>query len=152
MSLRTALTTTFATALASALATALLGGAAWAAPAAEPPGTITTASTGLVYQVVKEGSGPSPQASDVVRVHYRGTLMDGKEFDSSYSRGKPAEFPLNRVIKCWTEGVQRMKVGGTAKLTCPPAIAYGDRGAGGVIPPNATLKFEIELLGILPAR
>lgn len=143
MSLRTALTTT--------LTTVLLSATALAAHAAES-GTTTTAATGLVYQVVKEGTGPSPQASDVVRVHYRGTLMDGKEFDSSYSRGKPAEFPLNRVIKCWTEGVQRMKVGGTAKLTCPPAIAYGDRGAGGVIPPGATLKFEIELLGILPAR
>jgi len=155
MSLRTALTTAFTTAFTTATTTAitaaLLSAAALAAHAAEP-GATTTAASGLVYQVVKEGTGPSPQASDVVRVHYRGTLMDGKEFDSSYSRGKPAEFPLNRVIKCWTEGVQRMKVGGSAKLTCPPAIAYGDRGAGGVIPPGATLKFEIELLGILPAR
>jgi FKBP-type peptidyl-prolyl cis-trans isomerase FkpA len=81
-------------------------------------------------------------------VHYRGTFADGKEFDSSYARGQPAEFPLDRVIKCWTEGVQRMQIGGKAKLTCPPAIAYGDRGAGSVIPPGATLQFEVELLGI----
>jgi FKBP-type peptidyl-prolyl cis-trans isomerase FkpA len=82
-------------------------------------------------------------------VHYRGTFPDGKEFDSSYKRGEPIEFPLNGVIKCWTEGVQKMKVGGKAKLTCPASIAYGERGAGGgVIPPNATLQFEVELLGI----
>ena len=81
-------------------------------------------------------------------MHYRGTLPDGREFDSSYKRGEPASFPLDRVIKCWTEGVQRMKVGGKARLTCPSAIAYGERGAGGVIPPNATLHFEVELLGI----
>jgi FKBP-type peptidyl-prolyl cis-trans isomerase FkpA len=83
-----------------------------------------------------------------VKVNYRGTLADGTEFDSSYRRGQPAEFPLNRVIPCWTEGLQRMKAGGKAKLTCPPAIAYGSRGAGGVIPPNATLTFEVELLAI----
>jgi FKBP-type peptidyl-prolyl cis-trans isomerase FkpA len=109
----------------------------------------TTSSTGLVYRVVKEGTGPSPTATDVVKVHYRGTLTNGTEFDSSYKRGSPAEFPLNRVIKCWTEGVQKMKVGGKAQLTCPPAIAYGERGTpGGPIPPNATLNFEVELLGI----
>jgi FKBP-type peptidyl-prolyl cis-trans isomerase FkpA len=85
-------------------------------------------------------------------VHYRGTFPDGKEFDSSYKRGEPIEFPLNRVIRCWTEGVQKMKVGGKAKLTCPPEIAYGERGAGGAIPPNATLQFEVELLAISPAR
>jgi len=84
----------------------------------------------------------------VVKVHYRGTFPDGKEFDSSYKRGEPTEFPLNGVIPCWTEGVQLMKAGGKAKLTCPPAIAYGTRGAGGVIPPNATLNFEIELISI----
>ena len=109
----------------------------------------TTTDSGLVYRALKDGTGPSPKASDVVRVHYKGTFPDGKEFDSSYSRGKPAEFPLDRVIKCWTEGVQRMKVGGKARLTCPSAIAYGERGAGGVIPPNATLQFEVELLGIV---
>lgn len=119
-----------------------------AAQAAQTAGAQTLPS-GLVYQSLKEGTGPSPAATDTVRVHYRGTLPDsGKEFDSSYSRGQPAEFPLNRVIPCWTEGVQKMKVGGKAKLVCPPAIAYGSRGAGGVIPPNATLHFEVELLGI----
>src|SRR5688572_6919820 len=118
-----------------------------ATKAAKEPGAEVTAS-GLVYRSLKEGTGPKPQATDRVRVHYRGTFPDGKEFDSSYSRGEPAEFPLDRVIKCWTEGVQKLKVGGKAKLTCPPAIAYGERGAGGVIPPNATLQFEVELLGI----
>jgi FKBP-type peptidyl-prolyl cis-trans isomerase FkpA len=117
-------------------------------PALAQPGTTVTTQSGLVMQTVTEGSGASPAASDVVRVHYRGTLASGKEFDSSYGRGQPAEFPLNRVIPCWTEGVQKMKVGGKAKLTCPPAIAYGSRGAGGVIPPDATLTFEVELLGI----
>ena len=111
--------------------------------------TPAPAASGLVYESVKEGTGPSPAATDVVKVHYRGTLVDGgKEFDSSHKRGEPAEFPLNRVIPCWTEGLQKMKVGGKAKLTCPPAIAYGARGAAGVIPPNATLNFEVELLGI----
>lgn len=115
--------------------------------AQQPPAPVTTAS-GLVYQSLQEGSGASPAATDTVRVHYRGILMDGREFDSSYKRGQPTEFPLNRVIPCWTEGVQRMKPGGKARLTCPPAIAYGERGAGGVIPPNATLQFEIELLSV----
>ena len=81
-------------------------------------------------------------------MHYRGTLVDGTEFDSSITRGQPAEFPLNGVIKCWTDGLQKMKVGGKAKLTCPPSIAYGERGAGSAVPPNATLHFEVELLGI----
>jgi FKBP-type peptidyl-prolyl cis-trans isomerase FkpA len=81
-------------------------------------------------------------------VHYKGTFADGREFDSSYKRNEPTSFPLNRVIPCWTEGVGMMKVGGKAKLTCPAAIAYGSRGAGGVIPPNTTLLFEVELLGI----
>jgi FKBP-type peptidyl-prolyl cis-trans isomerase FkpA len=115
-------------------------------------GERTTTDSGLVYESVKEGGGPRPTATDVVRVHYRGTFPDGREFDSSYGRGEPAEFPLNRVIPCWTEGVQRMKVGGKAKLTCPPAIAYGTRGAGGVIPPNATLNFDVELLSITSGR
>jgi FKBP-type peptidyl-prolyl cis-trans isomerase FkpA len=109
------------------------------------------AGSGLVYKSVKDGKGASPQATDVVRVHYRGTFPDGKEFDSSYKRGEPAEFPLNRVIKCWTEGVQKMKVGGKAKLVCPPGIAYGENGRP-PIPPNATLHFEIELLGIVAQR
>ena len=110
-------------------------------------GPVTTKS-GLVYQSLKEGTGASPAATDTVNVHYRGTLADGREFDSSHKRGQPAEFPLNRVIPCWTEGVQMMKPGGKARLTCPPAIAYGERGAGSVIPPNATLQFEIELLSV----
>ena len=114
---------------------------------AKEAGAVVTA-TGLVYRSLKDGSGASPLASDTVKVHYRGTFPDGKEFDSSYKRGEPIEFPLNGVVKCWTEGVQRMKVGGKAKLTCPPAIAYGERGAGRTIPPNATLLFEVELLGI----
>ena len=118
-----------------------------AALAAKEPGAVVTPS-GLVYRSLTEGKGASPAAADRVKVHYKGTLPDGTEFDSSYARNAPAEFPLNRVIPCWTEGVQKMKVGGKAKLTCPPGIAYGSRGAGGVIPPNATLHFEVELLGI----
>ena len=118
-----------------------------AAKAAKEPGAVVTAS-GLVYKSIKDGSGASPKATDTVKVHYKGTFPDGKEFDSSYKTGQPAEFPLNGVIKCWTEGVQMMKTGGKARLTCPAAIAYGERGAGGVIPPNATLVFEIELLGV----
>ncbi len=117
------------------------------AKAAAERGAVVT-DTGLVYRSLKDGQGASPGAADTVRVHYRGTFPDGREFDSSLKRGQPIEFPLNRVIKCWTEGVQRMKVGGKAKLTCPASIAYGDRGAGGVIPPGATLLFEVELLGI----
>ena len=114
---------------------------------AQQPAAVTSKS-GLVYQSLKEGAGASPAATDVVKVHYRGTLPDGKEFDSSYKRGEPTEFPLNAVIPCWTEGVAKMKPGGKAKLTCPPAIAYGERGAGGVIPPNATLNFEVELVSV----
>ena len=117
--------------------------------AAAEKGAVKTPS-GMVYRALTEGSGASPKETDIVRVHYKGTFPDGKEFDSSYKRGQPTEFPLNRVIKCWTEGVQRMKVGGKAKLTCPPSLAYGDKGAGGTIPPNATLQFEVELLAIKP--
>ena len=136
-------------ALAATLATLT---ASWAADAvseasAKEAGAVVTAS-GLVYRSLKDGTGASPLASDKVKVHYRGTFPDGKEFDSSYKRNEATEFPLSGVIKCWTEGVQRMKVGGKAKLTCPASIAYGERGAGGVIPPNATLLFEVELLGI----
>ena len=117
-----------------------------AAAAAEPGAEVKP--SGLVFRVLKPGNGASPAATDTVKVHYRGTFPDGREFDSSHKNGGPIEFPLNRVIKCWTEGVQRMKVGGKAKLTCPPTIAYGERGAGNVIPPNATLHFEVELLAI----
>ena len=115
--------------------------------AAPAQGPVTTKS-GLVYQSIKEGTGAAPVATDTVKVHYRGTFQDGKEFDSSYKRGEPTEFQLNRVIPCWTEGVQLMKPGGKAKLTCPAAIAYGSRGAGGVIPPNSILDFEIELVSV----
>ncbi|HEY4068530.1 MAG TPA: FKBP-type peptidyl-prolyl cis-trans isomerase [Burkholderiaceae bacterium] len=115
--------------------------------ASKEKGAIVSPS-GLVYVPLRAGTGPSPVASDVVKVHYRGTLANGKEFDSSYARNEPAQFPLSGVIPCWTEGVQKMKVGGKAKLVCPPAIAYGSRGAGGVIPPDATLQFEVELLEI----
>ena len=118
------------------------------ARAAAEKGAVVTES-GLVFLSLKDGKGANPTATDTVKVHYRGTFTDGREFDSSYKRGEPASFPLNRVIKCWTEGVQRIKVGGKARLTCPSAIAYGERGAGGgEIPPNATLQFEVELLGI----
>ena len=117
------------------------------AVSAKEAGAIVTKS-GLVYRSLKDGTGSSPAATDKVKVHYKDTFPDGKEFDSSYKRNEPTEFPLNRVIGCWTEGVQLMKVGGKAKLTCPASIAYGERGAGGVIPPNATLVFEVELLAI----
>ena len=123
------------------------------APASAPSsagGDVKTAS-GLVYHEMRAGTGGSPSASDTVKVNYRGTLTNGTEFDSSYKRNEPATFPLNRVIPCWTEGVQLMKVGGKAQLTCPAAIAYGEAGSPPVIPPNSTLIFEIELLGIGPA-
>jgi len=137
--------------VAALLALSLFGAAqaqdAAIAAAAKEPGAKTTAS-GLVFRSLKDGTGGSPVAADTVRVHYRGTLTDGKEFDSSYSRGQPAEFPLGRVIPCWTEGLQLMKVGGKAKLTCPSGIAYGARAMGDLIPANSTLVFEVELLGI----
>ena len=113
------------------------------------PGAAATPPA-LTYKSLREGTGASPTAADTVKVNYRGTLVDGTEFDSSYKRNEPATFPLGRVIPCWTQGVQRMKVGGKAELVCPPELAYGDRGAGGVIPPKATLRFEIELLEINP--
>ena len=112
---------------------------------------VKTTPTGLQYKIVKEGTGKSPKATDTVLVHYRGTLLDGTEFDSSYKRNEPAEFPLSRVIPCWTEGVQRMKVGGKSRLVCPSEIAYGEAGSPPVIPGGATLVFEIELLAI-PGR
>ena len=118
------------------------------AAAAKEPGAVVTAS-GIVVKSIKEGSGASPKATDVVKVNYRGTFVNGKVFDASATHGGPISFPLNRVIPCWTEGVQKLKVGGKAKLTCPSALAYGPRGAGGgEIPPNSTLVFEVELVGI----
>jgi FKBP-type peptidyl-prolyl cis-trans isomerase FkpA len=107
-----------------------------------------TTPSGIVFQSIQAGSGPTPKATDTVKVHYRGTFPDGREFDSSYKRGEPATFALNRVIPCWTEAVQMMRPGGKARVTCPPELAYGARGAGGVIPPNATLVFDIELVAI----
>ncbi|MHB1199471.1 MAG: FKBP-type peptidyl-prolyl cis-trans isomerase [Polaromonas sp.] len=124
------------------LAVAALASSALAAAPAE------TLPSGVKVVHTVEGTGAQPKASDTVRVNYRGTLADGKEFDSSYQRGKPASFPLSRVVPCWTEGLQKIRVGGKATLTCPPATAYGERGAGGVVPPNATLTFEVELLAI----
>lgn len=106
-------------------------------------------ASGLVYIPVKEGAGAQPKETDTVKVHYTGTLVDGKVFDSSVKRGQPAEFPLNQVIKCWTEGVAKMKVGGKAKLVCPSSIAYGDEGRPPTIPGGATLVFEVELLDIV---
>ncbi len=114
--------------------------------AAKEKGAVKTAS-GMVYQSLKDGSGKSPKASNTVEVNYRGTLTNGKEFDSSYKRNQSISFPLTGVIPCWTEGVQLMKVGGKAKLICPPELAYGARGQGPV-PANATLIFEVELLAI----
>ena len=107
-----------------------------------------TLASGVVITHTVLGTGAMPTAADRVKVHYRGTLMDGTEFDSSYKRNQPAVFPLSQVIRCWTQGVQKMKVGGKAKLVCPAATAYGDRGAGGMVPPNATLNFDVELLAI----
>ena len=115
--------------------------------AAKEAGAVKTAS-GLVYRTITPGHGPSPKATDKVSVHYTGTLTNGKVFDSSVQRGQPAEFQLNQVIPCWTEGVQKMKVGEKARLVCPPELAYGDRGAGPDIGPGATLVFDVELLAI----
>jgi FKBP-type peptidyl-prolyl cis-trans isomerase FkpA len=124
--------------------------AAYLAKCAAEPGAVKTDS-GLVYREVKAGTGASPKATDTVKVHYRGTLVNGTEFDSSYKRNEPAQFPLNGVIKCWTEGVQRMKVGGKSTLVCPSDLAYGDQGRPS-IPGGATLTFDIELLDIVPAK
>jgi FKBP-type peptidyl-prolyl cis-trans isomerase FkpA len=140
--------------LAATLATAFtLAGSAHAAGdplklAASEKGAVVSES-GLVFLSLRDGQGANPTATDTVKVNYRGTFTDGREFDSSYKRGEPVSFPLNRVIKCWTEGVQKIKVGGKAKLTCPSAIAYGEKGAGGgEIPGGATLVFEVELLAV----
>ena len=124
-----------------------LAGKEFLEKAAKEKGAIKTAS-GMVYAALVEGKGDSPKASDIVNVNYRGTLIDGKEFDSSYKRGKPLEFKLDNVIKCWTEGVQMMKPGGKARLVCPANLAYGDNGAGEMILPGATLNFEVELLEV----
>jgi FKBP-type peptidyl-prolyl cis-trans isomerase FkpA len=109
----------------------VLAGCSSAAFAADPQ----TLPSGVVVETLTPGAGASPKASDTVTVHYRGTLASGTEFDSSYKRGQPASFPLTRVIPCWTEGMQKIQIGGKARLTCPPQTAYGASGAGGVIPP-----------------
>jgi FKBP-type peptidyl-prolyl cis-trans isomerase FkpA len=111
-------------------------------------GATETLPSGVKIVHTAVGQGAQPTAANTVRVHYRGTLANGQEFDSSFKRNAPASFPLGRVIPCWTEGLQKMKVGGKATLSCPPSTAYGERGAGGVIPPNATLSFDVELLAI----
>jgi FKBP-type peptidyl-prolyl cis-trans isomerase FklB len=112
---------------------------------------VKTTTSGLQYKVLKEGNGAPPKETDSVVVNYRGTLIDGTEFDSSYKRGQPATFPVNQVIKGWTEALQLMKPGSKYELFIPPNLAYGERGAGGDIGPNATLKFEVELLSVKPA-
>jgi FKBP-type peptidyl-prolyl cis-trans isomerase FkpA len=106
----------------------------------------TKLESGVVIRTITAGNGPSPAAEDVVKVHYEGKLIDGTVFDSSVKRGEPAEFPLNRVVPCWTEALQKMKKGEKAQVVCPSEVAYGERGAPPNIPPGATLSFEVELL------
>ncbi|WP_199181268.1 FKBP-type peptidyl-prolyl cis-trans isomerase [Chromobacterium alticapitis] len=127
---------------ATAVALLMLGAAAHAAPAAQ------ALPSGVKIEILKEGKGAKPKQTDTVKVNYRGTFKDGKEFDSSYKNGGPISFPLNRVIPCWTQGVSELAVGSKAKLFCPAATAYGSRGAPGAIPPNTDLYFEVELLEI----
>lgn len=119
------------------------------ATATAQAGTPEKTASGLIYESLKDGGGEKATPDATVQVHYRGTLANGTEFDSSFKRGQPATFPLNRVIPCWTEGVAKMKEGGKAKLICPPNIAYGSRGAGAAVPPDATLTFEVELIKVL---
>ena len=133
--------------LATVLVSCSSGPEDYLSKAAAEPGAVKT-SSGLVYRELRPGTGASPRPTDVVQVHYRGTRVDGKEFDSSYRAGQPLKFPLNGVIPCWTEGVQKMKVGGKSQLVCPASIAYGERGAPPDIPGGATLIFEVELLSI----
>jgi FKBP-type peptidyl-prolyl cis-trans isomerase len=123
-------------------------GASYLDKMSKEKGAVKTESGAIVIPV-KDGTGATPAATDKVKVHYTGTLVDGKEFDSSRKRGEPAEFPLNGVIKCWTEALQKMKVGGRAKVVCPSAIAYGEQGRPPVIPGNAVLTFDVELLDIV---
>jgi len=128
------------------LAAALLTLAALPVHAAAP--APETLSSGVKIERYREGTGTSPTLTDKVRVHYQGTLTNGREFDSSYGRGKPAEFPVNGVIPCWTEVLQLMKPGGAARISCPPETAYGERGIPGLIPPHSTLNFVVELLEV----
>ena len=124
-------------------------GATFLAKAASEKGATKTES-GIVITTIKPGTGAVPKATDTVKVHYHGTLADGTVFDSSIKRGEPATFPLNKVIKCWTEGVQQIKVGGKSRLVCPSNLAYGDGGSPPIIKPGSTLVFEVELLEIVP--
>ena len=124
-------------------------GNAYLAKAAAEPGATKTGS-GIVIKQLKAGTGAAPKATDTVKVHYHGTLINGDVFDSSVQRGEPATFPLNQVIPCWTEAVQTMKVGGKSRIVCPASLAYGDRGSPPNILPGSTLIFEVELLGIEP--
>ncbi|HEX9242235.1 MAG TPA: FKBP-type peptidyl-prolyl cis-trans isomerase [Anaeromyxobacter sp.] len=123
-------------------------GAEFAEKAAKEKGAVKTES-GLVYRSLKDGTGEKPLTTSTVKVNYKGTFIDGTVFDASDKHGGPATFPLNGVIRCWTEGVAMMKVGGKAQLVCPPRIAYGEQGAPGAVPPNSTLVFEVELLGVV---
>lgn len=137
--------TMFSSADAASPAENLAAGQTFLAENAKKPGVVTTAS-GLQYQVITEGTGASPSATSTVTVHYQGTTLEGKEFDSSYKRGAPASFPLNRVIAGWTEGLQLMKEGGKNRLFIPSTLAYGERGAGRDIGPNSALIFDVELI------
>ncbi|QEL55317.1 FKBP-type peptidyl-prolyl cis-trans isomerase [Chromobacterium paludis] len=128
--------------IATTLALLAVAAVAQAAPATK------TLPSGVKIEVLSQGKGAQPKPTDTVKVNYRGTFKDGKEFDSSYKNGGPISFPLNRVIPCWTQGVSELNVGSKAKLFCPAATAYGSRGAPGAIPPNTDLYFEVELLEI----
>jgi len=136
---------------ASAAQKAAAEGTAFLAENAKKPG-VTTTKSGLQYKVVKPGTGRFPGPNDTVTVQYRGTLVNGQQFDSSYDRGEPATFPVGGVIAGWTEALQLMKEGAQYQLVIPPNLAYGDRGAGGVVPPGATLIFDVELVKIGPAQ
>jgi FKBP-type peptidyl-prolyl cis-trans isomerase FkpA len=136
-----------AAAAAEAAAAEKAESAAWVAEMAKEAGAEQSAS-GVVFIPIAEGTGANPTATSTVRVHYHGTLRDGTVFDSSVERNEPISFPLNGVISCWTEGVQKIKVGGKAKLVCPSDTAYGDQGSGGEIPGGAALAFEVELIAI----
>jgi FKBP-type peptidyl-prolyl cis-trans isomerase FkpA len=136
------------TRMAAASEKAAAAGVAYLDKTSKEAGFTKTAS-GMLIKHVKEGTGASPAATDQVKVHYEGRLVDGKVFDSSIKRGEPATFPLNGVIPCWTEGVQLLKVGGKAQLVCPAGLAYGPNGSPPSIPPQATLVFDVELLEIV---
>jgi len=136
--------------LAAPLPVIAATGATYTTNAMKTTGKTVTLPDGLIYTDLKVGKGALPKPGQTAIVHYVGTFPDGKKFDSSRDRKEPFEFPLgaHKVIPCWDEGVATMRVGGRRKLVCPPSLAYGDRGAGGVIPPNATLDFDVELLGV----